>query len=171
MKVISIRQPWATLVCGGAKTIENRTWQTSHRGLLAIHTGAFQKASNQLVPSEVRDSLYFGGIIGTVELREIVEREDISDNPWAEGPLCFVFENPKLFRTPFAHKGRVSISTLPDEIADRVVEHSRDCIDVGSDPKLQAIFRAISPGKIDKSLLRRVESFGGMPKYTPPKNQ
>lgn len=111
--------------------------------------------------------LHFGVIIGTVELREIVKLKDVKDDPWAEGPQCFVFENPKLFRTPFAHKERVSISTLPDEIADRVVEHRRDCVDVGSEPNLQAIFRAISPGRIEKSLLRRVESFGDTPKNNP----
>lgn len=37
MKVLSIRQPWATLICLGVKPIENRTWQTKHRGALAIH--------------------------------------------------------------------------------------------------------------------------------------
>jgi hypothetical protein len=37
MKVILIRQPYASLICWGIKTIENRTWDTSYRGRLLIH--------------------------------------------------------------------------------------------------------------------------------------
>ncbi|GHT65427.1 hypothetical protein FACS1894110_07270 [Spirochaetia bacterium] len=37
MKTLSIRQPYATLVCRGIKTVENRTWDTKYRGKLLIH--------------------------------------------------------------------------------------------------------------------------------------
>jgi activating signal cointegrator 1 len=37
MKVLSLTQPWATLVTIGAKKIETRSWRTDHRGPLAIH--------------------------------------------------------------------------------------------------------------------------------------
>ena len=37
MKALTLTQPWATLVAIGAKTIETRSWRTSHRGLIAIH--------------------------------------------------------------------------------------------------------------------------------------
>lgn len=37
MKALTLTQPWATLVAIGAKTIETRSWRTSHRGWLAIH--------------------------------------------------------------------------------------------------------------------------------------
>lgn len=37
MKVITLTQPWATLVAIGAKQIETRTWETLYRGPLAIH--------------------------------------------------------------------------------------------------------------------------------------
>jgi hypothetical protein len=37
MKVLSLTQPWATLVAIGAKTIETRSWPTNYRGPLAIH--------------------------------------------------------------------------------------------------------------------------------------
>jgi hypothetical protein len=36
-KVLSVRQPYATLICAGVKTIENRTWKTDYRGKLLIH--------------------------------------------------------------------------------------------------------------------------------------
>jgi hypothetical protein len=37
MKVITITQPWATLVALGEKCIETRSWKTYHHGLLGIH--------------------------------------------------------------------------------------------------------------------------------------
>ena len=37
MKVITITQPWATLIAIGAKKIETRSWSTNYRGPLAIH--------------------------------------------------------------------------------------------------------------------------------------
>lgn len=40
MKVLTLHQPWASLVALGVKTIETRSWSTSYRGPLAIHAGA-----------------------------------------------------------------------------------------------------------------------------------
>ena len=37
MKVISILEPWASLIAIGAKEIETRSWPTKSRGPLAIH--------------------------------------------------------------------------------------------------------------------------------------
>ncbi|MFF5994262.1 ASCH domain-containing protein [Lysinibacillus sp. KU-BSD001] len=39
MKAITIKQPWATLIALGEKKFETRSWQTKHRGSLAIHAG------------------------------------------------------------------------------------------------------------------------------------
>ncbi len=36
MKVLSLTQPWATLMAIGEKRIETRSWSTRHRGPLAI---------------------------------------------------------------------------------------------------------------------------------------
>lgn len=39
MKVLTIRQPWATLIAEGLKEYEFRTWNTMYRGDLLIHAG------------------------------------------------------------------------------------------------------------------------------------
>jgi hypothetical protein len=39
MRALTIRQPWATLIAEGVKTIETRSWSTKHRGPIAIHAG------------------------------------------------------------------------------------------------------------------------------------
>ena len=39
MKVITIKQPWATLIKEGYKEYEFRTWKTKYRGEILIHAG------------------------------------------------------------------------------------------------------------------------------------
>lgn len=39
MKALSVRQPWAELIARGTKTIEVRSWRTTHRGPLLLCTG------------------------------------------------------------------------------------------------------------------------------------
>lgn len=36
MKALSVRQPWATMIASGEKTIETRTWPTRYRGEILI---------------------------------------------------------------------------------------------------------------------------------------
>lgn len=40
MKVLTLKQPWATLVAEGIKKYEFRSWKTKYRGKLLIHAGA-----------------------------------------------------------------------------------------------------------------------------------
>src|SRR4051812_42520238 len=40
VKVLSLTQPWASLVAIGAKQIETRSWRTHYRGPLLIHASA-----------------------------------------------------------------------------------------------------------------------------------
>ena len=39
MKVITIKQPWASLIASGIKEYEFRSWKTNYRGKLLIHAG------------------------------------------------------------------------------------------------------------------------------------
>ena len=40
MKVITLKQPWATLVAEGIKEYEFRSWKYNYRGEILIHAGA-----------------------------------------------------------------------------------------------------------------------------------
>lgn len=80
MKVISLHQPWASLVMLGAKRFETRSWSTKHRGELAIH------ASKTTVPYRTNPFVQhhpfttvlgdhiptFGAIIAVVNLLDVV---------------------------------------------------------------------------------------------------
>jgi hypothetical protein len=47
MKAITVRQPYATLLCMGLKTIETRTSTTNYRGPLLIHAS---KSCPEIIP-------------------------------------------------------------------------------------------------------------------------
>jgi hypothetical protein len=44
MKVLTIQEPYATMILEGKKTIETRTWKTNFRGLILLHTSKNPKS-------------------------------------------------------------------------------------------------------------------------------
>lgn len=50
MKAISLKQPWASLVAEGKKTIETRKWPTKYRGIILIVSS---KSPSHLGPAGV----------------------------------------------------------------------------------------------------------------------
>ena len=96
MRAISIRQPYAWLVVTGKKDIENRPWNTHHRGPLAIHAGLKRLPKNDLEEIErtyrVRipeEELRRGGIIGVVHVVDVVSHK----SRWFKGPYGWVLRN------------------------------------------------------------------------------
>lgn len=89
---LSVRQPWASLIIYGFKDIENRTWETMHRGPLLIHAsakwdgGSALQAARAMSPVPVPDRNHpcyqFGGFIGIVDL--VGFPEDAVLSPWAD---------------------------------------------------------------------------------------
>lgn len=53
MKVLSIKEPFATLIKEGKKKIETRSWKTSYRGELYIHASStkYQESGRKIRPS------------------------------------------------------------------------------------------------------------------------
>lgn len=91
MKVLSLLQPWATLVVIGAKKIETRSWNTNYRGPVLIHASkkklpellklqctwsfdaAFHSLGGTMSPGAKVDftrDLPFGAIIGMTEITD-----------------------------------------------------------------------------------------------------
>lgn len=76
MKVITIKQPYASLIINGYKKYEFRSWKTKHRGKLLIHAG---KQMNKQMRERVKHlNLDYpsGCIIGAVELTDCVKIDD-----------------------------------------------------------------------------------------------
>lgn len=80
MKVLSLLQPWASLVVMGVKTIETRSWTTNYRGPLLIHAG-LRKAGNYInnipiIYTNTFGKLPYGAILGIVQLEKIILLKD-----------------------------------------------------------------------------------------------
>lgn len=100
MKVISLTEPFATLIKKKKKRIETRSWKTSYRGELYIH------ASSTRVPKEwkenkelmnlVQEELTFGKIICKCNLVDCIEMtEEWIDKLKKEQPeeyVCGIYE-------------------------------------------------------------------------------
>jgi len=67
MRVITLWQPWATLMAIGAKTFETRHWSTPYRGELGIHAGATLDKESLLEPA-IQEALGRAGYTKAEEL-------------------------------------------------------------------------------------------------------
>ena len=90
MKVLSLLQPWATLVMLGAKQFECRSWQTVYRGPLLIHASAKKPSKRAQLFFEQSeyfknyindmDQLPYGSLIAEVQLTQIYKTEWLVQN-------------------------------------------------------------------------------------------
>ena len=72
MKVLTIREPWASLIINGYKKYEFRSWKTNYRGKILIHTS--QKVEKEML-SRFKDynlNCIGGSIIGEAELTDCI---------------------------------------------------------------------------------------------------
>jgi uncharacterized membrane protein YgdD (TMEM256/DUF423 family) len=132
MKALSVIQPYATLILSGAKQYETRSWNTSHRGKLAIHASRTVPLEIQFVCLEepfqtaLRAAGYDsavglprGVVLGTVELVEVIATKRLDLNQLSESELAFgdfgpgryawKLANPQLLDEPFECIGRPGI--------------------------------------------------------------
>lgn len=74
MKVLTIKQPWATLIMQGNKRFEFRGWQTKYRGDLLIHAGkSIDKEAMKRLEKYLPKKLPIGKILGKVTLVDCVK--------------------------------------------------------------------------------------------------
>ena len=99
MQALSIRQPWAWLIAHGHKHIENRSWSTSYRGPVLIHTGKrldqdadFARDLAAKLGVTIPDELPLGGIVGIARITDCVTD---SDSHWFYGPYGFVLADAR----------------------------------------------------------------------------
>ena len=123
MKVLTVKQPWAYLICSGIKDIENRTWPTKFSGRILIHASAKPANKPYMILNDEQckaieesgkgvDFLqsYTNGsqIIGSVEIVNCVKGHS---SIWAEKDAYnWVLANPILFEEPITNiKGKLGL--------------------------------------------------------------
>ena len=74
MKVLTIKQPWATLIMQGDKRFEFRSWKTKYRGDLLIHAGkGIDKEAMNKLAKYIPEDMLTGKILGKVTLVNCVK--------------------------------------------------------------------------------------------------
>ena len=126
MKVLSIIEPWATLIVSKQKYIETRSWKTSYRGELYIH--ASKKLINKkdekiqellkLLPTQ---EMNYGKIICKCELVDCIYMDEkfineIKQNQqeymcgdYQIGRYAWILENTELINPKIDAKGKLNI--------------------------------------------------------------
>lgn len=136
MKTITVRQPWAYLLCDGIKDVENRTWRLpeKYKGeKILIHASAKSEDLAYLtemqwvsIPEYYKKKLeryMIGGIsaiIGHVIFSDCVQN---SSSIWAEkGCYHWIVQEAKLFNTPLQNvKGKLSFWEFNNEIIEKEI--------------------------------------------------
>ena len=119
MRALTVRQPWANLLCEGVKTVEVRSWPTEYRGELLI-TAA--RVPDNVFWNDTEDNikrlLHAGCIIGVVELFDC--RPMTTDDE--EDALCTHKRGdwawhvkPKRWCRPDKVTGQLKLFDVPDD--------------------------------------------------------
>lgn len=144
MKVLSLTQPWASLVASGAKRIETRSWRTNYRGPLLIHASkAWPKEARQLcdefpffnalqtvgLSTPTHHNLPLGAIVAICSLRgawrveEVFERfplleteYEMAFGDYSTGRYAWLLENVRPLPEPIPCRGVQGLWTVPPDI-------------------------------------------------------
>lgn len=105
MKILCTMEPWGWLIVNGHKDIENRVWQTKYRGELYISTTKkpydnldemIEFAEAEYGIKVAKHELRHGGIIGKVDLVDVVDRSKRHKSKWhQDGYYGLVLRNAR----------------------------------------------------------------------------
>ena len=122
MKVLTIKQPWATLIMQKNKRFEFRSWQTKYRGELLIHAGkGIDKEAVKRLAKYLPKELPQEKILGKVTLVDCIkitpefkeellkENSDIYTKSSFQENYGWQLENIHDFDEPITVKGHLSL--------------------------------------------------------------
>lgn len=131
MRVLTIREPYATLIKNGVKYIETRSWKTNYRGELYIHAGISKidiedKSNKKLCRLYDKDELMYGYIICKCTLVDCVYMTDdfikyecehnynnFISGRYEVGRYAWILSNIEVI-TPIKAKGKLGIWSYND---------------------------------------------------------
>ncbi len=90
MKVLTIRNPWASLIVNGYKKYEFRSWKTSYRGKILIHSSKAIEKSELDRFSKYNLNYINGAIIGEAYLTDcVLVTEEFENNLLTIDPIVY----------------------------------------------------------------------------------
>ena len=131
-RALTVRQPWAWSIAARHKDVENRTWQTSHRGWLAIHAASSAAdaaedaqcaqllgAAGVAAPSTLH--LARSAIIAVVFVEDVLPPDRPLESPWAQ-PGCFhwLLRDARPLKTPVPCGGSRDVWKLSEELTEAI---------------------------------------------------
>ena len=122
MKALSVKQPWVYAILREGKDIENRSWQRSFRGWLALHASA-QPRRDAVFPRGIRvpelATLDYSAICGVARVMDIVSK---SRSKWFwrtdDGTTNYgwVLADVTALKTPISCKGALGLWEVSPKI-------------------------------------------------------
>jgi predicted transcriptional regulator len=116
MKALTIKQPYASLVAHGIKTVENRSYAPKNLPMrIYIHAGKgvadMAEEEYAAIPKDMRDyfmkELPAGAIIGEITIEKV---EENSASVWAcWGSKHWILKDPALYEQPIPAKGNLGL--------------------------------------------------------------
>ena len=127
MKVLTIKQPWASLIVDGYKKYEFRSWKTKYRGKILIHAGMSLEKDMEERVKDYNLDYTLGASIGEAELVDciLVDKEFNEElrkiNPIVYGKSNHVEKyawkliNIKKYKEPIYIKGKLGLWNYGDD--------------------------------------------------------
>lgn len=149
-RVLSVHEPWASLIVRGYKPVENRSWPPRGISLpcrIAIHASSFvpdagkwQDFDYDVAPmigksaDEFRPLIRPGCIVGSVVVSgayhpELSPSPDLTpdESAWYEGEWGWRLCDARLYRQPIGPvSGKLNLWTPPPELANSIAAAERD---------------------------------------------
>ena len=146
MKVLSLTQPWATLVVIGAKRFETRSWKTAYRGEILIHAAKrFPLGCRILCEQDslfVRslagwdtDKLPRGAMVGKARLVDclpveamglayttLFTKQEEAFGDYSPSRFAWKLDDAELFETPIPAKGSLGLWEFPESALGHLPE-------------------------------------------------
>jgi len=133
IKALSFRQPWATLILGGRKTMDLRTWSANYRGALAIYASLeVEKDACKLHGVDIK-TLTTGALIGIVDLVDVMpltkkaydanQEKHLAGRNYREGLYGWILANPRPLDPPQVVKGRLNLFEVNINEAEPIATH------------------------------------------------
>jgi hypothetical protein len=111
MKALAIRQPWASMILSGEKTIETRTWKTNYRGpILIVASKAFASGFPKDKNLPQGQALCIAEIVDCIPMTK--EHEKAACCPLYDRANSWMLENIRPIK-PFPVKGQLGLFEVP----------------------------------------------------------
>jgi len=102
MKAISVKQPWASMIIRGQKTIETRTWATKYRGDLLIVSSKNPRIAGHPTGRAL-------GVVALTDCRPMVKADEAGARcELYPGAYAWELKNVRLIM-PFEVRGQLGI--------------------------------------------------------------